>query len=307
VEYNSQATFNPDFLVDPNGGTGVFGMRANGRMIPESVTSLPSSVLAIQPELITNPTGTAQAAQINDAMRKISPVIAPRTEAPGPNVSVNLQGGDTVGDENDGQMGVLGAFSWRKKYTFDPQGTRGNLTLSPGDGGVINSTYQALNQAQGNQDLLYGSLLSLSGQWEKDQTVGANLIFNEGATSSAATRTQEEIVNNIATQQILQYGERSLLFAQFHGDHLFPEVNGLELTWNGGLGQAKLQEPNQTQFSYIYNPAINFYDIGGAQAFQRELTENSYYTIADLTLPFLKKDEKENIFKTVYHYYFLGL
>jgi TonB-dependent receptor len=302
VEYNSQATFNPDFLVDPNGGTGVFGMRANGRMIPESVTSLPSSVLATQPEVITNPTGTAQAAQINDAMRKISPVIAPRTEAPGPNVSVNLQGGDTVGDENDGQMGVLGAFSWRKKYTFDPQGTRGNLILSPGQGGVITPSYEALNQAQGNQDLLYGSLLSLSGQWEKDQTVGANLIFNEGATSSAATRTQEEIVNNIATQQILQYGERSLLFAQFHGDHLFPEANGLELTWNGGLGQAKLQEPNQTQFSYIYNPVANLYDIGGAQAFQRELTENSYYTIADLTLPFLKKDDKENIFKTGWYY-----
>ena len=309
VEYNSQATFNPNFLVDPNGGTGVFGMRANGRMIPESVTSLPDTVLTRTPQFLTTPADLAQADKINSAMKQVSTVVAPRTQAPGPNVAINLQGGDTVGDENDGQMGVLGAFSWKKKNTFDPVGTRGNLSLFTKPGGV-DTLYEPFNQAQGTQDLLYGTLLCLTGQWEKNHTVGANLIFNEGATSIAATRTQEgNVPSEIYTQQILQYGERSLLFAQFHGDHLFPEANGLSLSWNGGLGQANLIEPNQTQFTYRYYPSTGVYQPKGptgadptALTYQRELTENSYYTIADLTQPFLNKDDKENILKTGWYY-----
>ena len=309
VEYNSQATFNPDFLVNPNGGTGVFGMRANGRMIPESVTSLPESVLTRTPQLLTTPADLAQADEINSAMKKFSPVIAPRTGAPGPNLSVNLQGGDTVGDEDDGQLGVLGAFSWRRKNSFDPTGTRGNLSLFSRPGGV-DTFYEPFNQAQGNQDLLYGTLLGLTGKWDNNHTVGGNLIFNEGATSIAATRTQPgNVPQEIFTQQILQYGERSLLFAQFHGDHLFPEANGMQFTWNGGLGQANLIEPNQTQFSYRYYPSTGVYQPKGptgadptALAYQRELTENSFYTIADITQPFLQKDDKENIFKTGWYY-----
>ncbi|NBS07727.1 MAG: TonB-dependent receptor, partial [Verrucomicrobia bacterium] len=37
VEYNSQATFNPDFLTYNGGGTGLFGGKANSRAIPQSV------------------------------------------------------------------------------------------------------------------------------------------------------------------------------------------------------------------------------------------------------------------------------
>ena len=40
MEYNSQTTFNPNFLTYNGGGTGPFGGKANGRMIPQ-VSSIP--------------------------------------------------------------------------------------------------------------------------------------------------------------------------------------------------------------------------------------------------------------------------
>jgi hypothetical protein len=100
VGYNSQATFNPDYLTYAGGGTGPFGFKANQREIPESVLNDPvlSSQGAQRPQDldITNPGDLEIAQNINDAQIQLSPVAAVKRQAPGPNYSVNLQGGDSV-------------------------------------------------------------------------------------------------------------------------------------------------------------------------------------------------------------------
>jgi len=101
VGYNSQATFNPDYLTYAGGGTGPFGFKANQREIPESVLNDPvlSSAAAANPETldITNPGDLEIAQNINDAQIQLSPVAAVKRQAPGPNYSVNLQGGGFCG------------------------------------------------------------------------------------------------------------------------------------------------------------------------------------------------------------------
>ena len=85
VEYNSQATFNPDYPTYAGGGTGPFGFQANDREIPESVLNDPvlSSVAAADPALLgpTRPSALSEplATGINTAT---TPRPLVRTTAP---------------------------------------------------------------------------------------------------------------------------------------------------------------------------------------------------------------------------------
>ncbi|NBU72772.1 MAG: hypothetical protein EBS53_15240, partial [Bacteroidetes bacterium] len=133
MEYNSQTTFNPNFLTYNGGGTGPFGGKANGRMIPDSVNATTTKYNDLPFDLRGGDPADLEAADaLNTAMRQMSPVIGLTNKTPPPNVSFNLQGGDSVELGPSGEkVGVIGAFSYRNKYSFFDDGIRGNLQLRP--------------------------------------------------------------------------------------------------------------------------------------------------------------------------------
>ena len=316
MEYNSQTTFNPNFLTYNGGGTGPFGGKANGRMIPQSVINTPTPV----PDTLTggDPTKLAQADAVNSAMRQLSPVIGLTNKTPPPNMSFNLQGGDSVELGPSGeQVGVIGAFSYRNKYSFYEDGQRGNLFLDATPTG-FNPQFDVDSQAQGKQEVLWGGLVGLSGQWDQDNKASMNIMYNLGADDNATQReAPADVGNEVAYQQIIDYGERSLAFLQVTGENRIEEARNLKINWNGGLGQAQLQEPDQRQFSFVlkdgtyYDPSQQTIDPGPPeptspnngilQRFQRELTENSYYSIVDFTIPMLEEKERTDAFKTGFY------
>ena len=315
MEYNSQTTFNPNFLTYNGGGTGLFGGKANGRMIPQSVINTPTPL----PEsLVGNPTNLERADKVNTAMRQMTPVIGLTNKTPPPNVSFNLQGGDSIelGPEGE-QVGVIGAFSYRNKYSFYDNGQRGNLFLDPTDTG-FKPLFDVDSQSQGKQEVLWGGLVGLSGQWDKDNKASMNVMYNLGADDNATQReAQADVGNETSYQQIIDYGERSLAFLQLTGENLIKEARNLKINWNGGLGQAQLQEPDQRQFSFVikdgtyYDPSQQTIDPGPPdptspnngvlQRFQRELNEGSYYGIVDFTVPMLEEKERTDSFKTGFY------
>ena len=144
-----------------------------------------------------------------------------------------------------------------------------------------------------------------------------NIMYNLGADDNA---TQRDAPNDdgteIITQQIIDYGERSLAYLQVLGEDRFEEARNFKINWNGGLGQAGLQEPDQRQFSFSqdlitgeyrqvdagdgsYNP--EFVGNPTLERFQRELTENNYYGIVDFTIPILEDKERSDVFKTGFY------
>ena len=186
MEYNSQTTFNPNFLTYDGGGTGPFGGKANGRMIPQSVINTPTPV----PDTLTggDPAKLAQADAVNSAMRQLSPVVGLTNKTPPPNMSFNLQGGDSVELGPSGeQVGVIGAFSYRNKYSFYEDGQRGNLFLDATPTG-FRPEFDVDSQAQGKQEVLWGGLVGLSGQWDKDNKASMNVMYNLGADDNEIGR-----------------------------------------------------------------------------------------------------------------------
>jgi TonB-dependent receptor len=318
VEYNSQATLNPDFLTYNGGGTGLFGGKGNSRAIPQNVlsttTPIPGTLNFNDPDKIES--NLQKADTVNSAMRQMSPVIGLTNKTPPPNMSFNLQGGDSIELGQYERVGVIGAFSYRNKYSYYGNGTRGNLFLqntNTNTPGVFTATNQVSQQAQGTQEVLWGGLTGLSGQWDKDHKASINVMYNRGADDNATQRSQPQ---NSGTQtdyqQIIDYGQRSLAYLQVIGEDVFEEARNFKINWNGGLGQAQLQEPDQRQFTYGLTQSGTYLDLDGTtkeedatddtlQRFQRQLTENSYYGITDFTIPMFEQKERTDAFKTGFY------
>ena len=319
VEYNSQATLNPDFLTYNGGGTGLFGGKANSREIPQNVlttTTPPPGTLNFFDPLQTS-NKLAQAKTVNSAMRQMNPVIGLTNKTPPPNMSFNLQGGDSIELGQYEKVGVIGAFSYRNKYSYYGNGTRGNLALiastNTNTPGKFNGTNQVSQQMQGTQEVLWGGLTGLSGQWDKDHKASINVMYNRGADDNATQRSSVQD-SGLQTdyQQIIDYGQRSLSYLQVIGEDTFEEARNFKINWNGGLGQAQLQEPDQSQFSYgitstgTYVPSDSTTAPGDTTndtllLYQRQLTENSYYGIVDFTIPMFEQKERTDAFKTGFY------
>jgi TonB-dependent receptor len=321
MEYNSQTTFNPNFLTYNGGGTGPFGGKANGRTIPQSVINTPTP----PPFSLTggDPQKLAAADNVNSAMRQMTPVVGLTNKTPPPNMSFNLQGGDFVEFGPEEKVGVIGVFSYRNKYSYFDNGQRYNLALEeklvPGTTNTVlavDTNNVSQSQILGKQELLWGGLTGLSGQWDKNNKASLNLMYSLGADDNASIRQNPE--NDYEKfQNIIDYGERTLAYLQLLGDHEIPEARNLKVQWNGGLGQATLNEPDQRQFTYGLKDGT-YYDLADQeinpsgitpedltnetlQRFQRGLSEDSYYSIVDFIVPLLEEKERNDVFKTGFY------
>ena len=318
VEYNSQSTFNPDFLTYSGGGTGPFGFQGNSRAFPDSVINNPvlSSNAAQNPAGIenTNLQGEADARSINDSMRQLSPVMALKTKTPGPNTSVNLQGGDTVDLGGDQKLGAFGAFSYKRKFAYQPNTTRASYFITDTGGGTTGlQEFLNFNDRKATEDVLWGGLLNLAYQGDADHQFAANFLFNEQATDISDFQYQDK---GSAQYQYttMQYGERQLANLQFSGKNNFPEARNISIDWVGGLGQAQLIEPDQRLFQARYNAATDTYSPldGGDPSpslepqspvirYQRGLTESDYNAILNISIPFFEEKENPSKFKTGFY------
>ena len=318
ISYNSQATFNPNFLSYQGGGTGPFGFQADKRMIPTSVTSQPQGTFG-DPTQLVYPTGLPEADKETELMRDMNPVLSLKKKTVGPNYKLNLQGGDVVEFEDDRKFGLFGVFSYNREYTFYGNGTRTQFYRVP-DGATYTNVVSSFSQQRGSEDVLWGTLLNLSGQLDANHKVSSNFIFNEQASDNATgiQLAQPSVVSpDRTTASVIDYGERQLSFLQITGDSVFPEAGHLKLNWNGGLGSAQLIEPDQRAFQAVTevdgtqrqvdpNEQNNGFAIFGnsspAFRYQRELTENSFYTIADFLVPMDAENQYNNTFKTGFYY-----
>ena len=320
VEYNSQATFNPNFLTYQGGGTGPFGFQADKRAIPQSAIDYQG--FSELPKDTTFPTGLNNALGINEQMRAFNPVVGLKTKTVGPNYKINLQGGDVVDFEDNRKFGLFGAFSYNHEYSAYNTGTRTQVFNDPNVQELRSYSY---NQSNGTEDVLWGGLFNLSGQLSEDHRVKMNLMYNTQASdSSTALETPGRDTNTSTQGTAIDYGERGLAFLQVSGDSHFSDAGHLRCNWNGGLGRATLDEPDKRAFQSNYDANTGTYSpipteggdpvfsggavSGGVESiftpllrYQRDLTEKSYYTIVDFIVPMDLKDQEENYFKTGFY------
>ena len=316
VEYNSQATFNPDYLTYAGGGTGPFGFRANQREIPESVTSnanIPDTERQVT-DLNANNDNLDKAIDINNAMRQMSSVTGLTNSTPGPNYSFNMQGGDSVEYGPEQKIGTFGAFSYRHKNIYNPETVRGNYSIQ---GGGIKPDF-LVSDNKASEDVLWGGLVNFAVQPEKDHRVAINVIFNQQATDTADfqfanNQTSPGLGDQEYQYTTIQYSERQLGYVQLNGNHKIKTFRDIEVDWVGGFGQAQLNEPDQRLFQNAYDSTTGAYtklEAGDPsftrsksplQRYQRSLTEGEYNAIANVSVPYFEDKENPSKFKTGFY------
>jgi len=315
VEYNSQATFNPDYLTYAGGGTGPFGFRANQREIPQSVINNTNLVNLDPKTLNAGNANLDKAENVNNAMRQMSSVVGLTNSTPGPNYSFNMQGGDSVDYGPDQKIGTFGAFSYRHKNIYNPQTTRGNYSIQAG---AIQPDI-VLSDNKASEDVLWGGLVNFAVQPEKDHRVAINVIFNQQATDTVDFQYSDQALNPSlpADKQFqyttIQYSERQLGYVQLNGNHKIDAFREIEIDWVGGFGQAQLNEPDQRLFQNAYDPTTGDYtelqpgdpsftaSKRPLQRYQRQLTEGEYNAIANVSVPYFEEKDNPSKFKTGFY------
>ena len=319
VEYNSQATFNPDYLTYAGGGTGPFGFRANQREIPQSVINN-TNLNGLDPRTLNANAGNLDKAEnVNNAMRQMSSVTSLTNSTPGPNYSFNMQGGDSVEYGPEQKIGTFGAFSYRHKNIYNPETVRGNYSIDPATSKGIDPKLVLIDN-KASEDVLWGGLVNFAVQPEKDQRVAINVIFNQQATDTSDFQVGNNKDNpNLNPGQeyqytTIQYSERQLGYVQLNGNHKIKTFRDIEIDWVGGFGQAQLNEPDQRLFQNFYDSsngqdfyrALNgepTFTIGTEplQRYQRQLTEGEYNAIANISVPYFEDKENPSKFKTGFY------
>ncbi|MDR9499539.1 MAG: TonB-dependent receptor [Hydrogenovibrio sp.] len=95
---------------------------------------------------------------------------------------------------------------------------------------------------------LMGSLIYEHGENHK---LDATSILSRSSSDTVILDTSYSSDNsNNFKQYSLQWEERQLLSQQFHGTHVFPETNDLELEWQTTLSQATRQSPDTRVYTY---------------------------------------------------------
>ena len=315
VEYNSQSTFNPDYLTYAGGGTGPFGFRANQREIPQSVINNTNLVNLDPRTLNAGNANLDKAENVNNAMRQMSSVVGLTNSTPGPNYSFNMQGGDSVEYGPEQKIGTFGAFSYRHKNIYNPQTTRGNYSIQAG---ALNPDI-ILSDNKASEDVLWGGLANFAVQPDKDHRVAINVIFNQQATDTADFQISDKALNpslpaNTQFQYTtIQYSERQLGYVQLNGNHKINAFREIEIDWVGGFGQAQLIEPDQRLFQNAYDPTTGDYtelqpgdpsftqSKRPLQRYQRQLTEGEYNAIANISVPYFEEEDNPSKFKTGFY------
>lgn len=165
--------------------------------------------------------------------------------------------------------------------------------------------YPLLSSTNGERDLrydydtrfserstLWGGLLSLTAQLAPEHKISFKTVYNH--SSDDETRVAEGFYNQSTTGYIrttrLRFLERSLMSAQFEGEHQVAGLLNSKIDWRAAISQASRHEPDNRTTTYfrwddgIYRFANNFGSNNGR--FFSELDDNESNLGLDWTIPF---------------------
>jgi len=280
--FNTNTTFNDQFLTYEGGKTDWLGIDDGTRDFPVQPTDLPPA----------NPDNynmlTQQTLQFNK-------VMGPIQKAPFMNQSYSFSVGN--------QTKLLGkpfgfniGLSYRNKNSFYDDGVQGFNKLI-GSSNVLNKEY-SYTDSRGVNTVLMGGLLTGSLKLSDNHKIGINLIRNQGGEKSArylvGPKASDEIGMYFETRA-LQFLERSITAGQLHGEHFLPNAGKLKIKWLSSYTVSIQDEPDLRFFSNSWYP-----DLQGSSAeyqiepskyalpsrYSRSMEESNFDNKIDFELPF---------------------
>lgn len=288
--YNTGTHGKGDFLSDPSNSTGFLGT-GRDRELPDQLRNFDSTTL---PRGTGGPLGNTLIYRdpprpgSNDvrnrgfqnnretAARLLSgrSMGAETMDAP-LNYTFSALAGTRIEDFMGGTLGLVGGFTYSKKYQMD-RGVRGAAALT--GIGVAQQTQFNIYE-KGQESLLAGGLLSATLEFSPEDSITMTYFTNIAAEDeaifaygenrglgTAANGVPIENETSLTFRESLVYTERRLQTLQLSGEHKFPDHGDIKMDWIAAYSMSSQDQPDIRKAFYAYDFTAQQYIPAGDPA-----------------------------------------
>lgn len=205
----------------------------------------------------------------------------------GPDFGIDLSGGSRIDVNDDLSVGLLGALSYSNEWSSkNAQRGIGQATYQDGE-------FQNLTQLSDFDRMVTTNTVGLNAFASVGIDIFADheLKFVAFGTRSTDKKAEQEFgstndESNVLRER-LEWIERELWTTQVQGEHVFPSLLDLEVSWRGSYSEATRDAPYQIFTSYEAEPeAPDFYEIAPGSTIEfAEIADDSTDAGIDFLLP----------------------
>ncbi|NQU33403.1 MAG: TonB-dependent receptor [Bacteroidetes bacterium] len=241
--YNSQASFNSNFLSYEGSGTDLFGYDNGLRDIPSDATG----------EIPVYPSDKQGLTNITSSFNK---VMAPTTLPSSMNSSYSFSVGNqyAVGKNS---IGYVVGLSYKYEEEYYDNATYGSYKLGGAEDEKLITQYK-YKATQGQKESLWGALANISYKIGLNHKISFNVFKNQSGKSQAlytiGPKPSDEIGSLLIESRKLLWLQRGFTSGQLRGEHYFEKASKLKVTWIGSYTKSKQDEPDMRFFKNSYYP-----------------------------------------------------
>lgn len=283
--YNTNASFNSNFLTYKGSPTDFIGFDNGTRNMPSSAR-----------RGVPNYTGSRMTnAILTSTTEDFNKIMAPERNPSLMNTSISFSVGDQLNVGKKGnQLGYIVGLSYRNRNFYYEDGIKGLYQLNGVDDKIMNLEHN-YNDSQGRKEALWGVVGNVTYKFSQNNKIGFNLIVNHSGVSTARELFGEKPSDDeslIVQTRVLQWVQRQLNSGQLKGEHYFEKASKMKLEWTGAFTYSTQDDPDmrfftnsyypnlETPYNYTIEPSI--YQVPAR--FYREMDEFNYFGRADITI-----------------------
>ncbi len=298
--YNSQASFNNNFLSYKGSSTDLFGYDNGMRDIPPSA----GSEIPVYP---------SQKQNLTDITSSFNKIMSPTTSSSSMNSSYSF----SVGNQHKigkNSLGYIFGLSYKYNEDYYDNGIFGSYKLGGANDESLITQYD-YRAIRGEKESLWGVLGNISYKIGLKHKLSLNIFKNQSGKSQArymiGKKPSDDIDNLLIETRKLTWLQRGFTSTQLRGEHYFEQISKLKIKWLGSLTKSLQDEPdmrfftnsyypdNEGKYEYAIEPSI--YKVPAR--FYRNMKEDNYNFKADAAISIGNKDSAPKLkFGSAYSY-----
>ncbi|MFT4761300.1 MAG: TonB-dependent receptor [Paraglaciecola sp.] len=288
--FNTNVTFQDDFLTSPTSGTDFLGMDDGNRALPQIITDNQNNF----PQFGEGLSNSDKAQDIANLTNSFDNNWKQSNKTPFLNTGFSV----SVGDQKElfgKPLGVIAALSYDRSYNGYSNGETGiyELTARVDQTNVLTSQLSTVDQ-KGVEEVIWGGMLSTSLKINSNNKLGLMFMRNQSGTNSVTFQEgqkRRDDPDDIFQARTWEYLERSLTTAQANGKHVFADMNNVAIDWLASYSISQQDEPDLRFFTNRYRQDDDRYFLKPssdvpASRFDRNLNQANMDTKVNVAIPF---------------------
>ncbi|MEO1652915.1 MAG: TonB-dependent receptor plug domain-containing protein [Bacteroidota bacterium] len=236
IGYNSQATFNDNFITYVGGNTDWLGIDDGTRGFPSTIDpEARGEDIPLQVNIFSNP--EAAIPILRDQTQAFSTNVDPIQDSPPVDHRFALSIGNQNELGNNVSWGYQASLSYVREYEFWENNVVElyQIALAP------NALYR-FREDRGIDNVLWGGLVTTGLKIGSKHKINANFMYNRSGIQTTIERQGELSAEQRGDYQnftALLYEERELASYQLFGSHFIGEENQFQVEWSGAYTDSK--------------------------------------------------------------------